>query len=376
MKISSNFDAGSIEIVSSCDHGDIQLRLRRDNAASFTQWFYFRVQGAAHQRCTFNFLNASESTYPSGWIGYQAVASYDRLYWFRVPTQYQKGILKIDHVPLSGSIYYAYFEPYSYDQHLNFIGQTQDSCLCKVSDLGFTVQQRDLNLLTIGNEVASNIKIWIIARQHPGETMAAWFIEGMTNRLLNRKDTISQALLQRATFYIVPNMNPDGSVLGNLRTNAAGANLNREWASPSAETSPEVLAVRNKIQTTGVDLFLDIHGDENLPYVFLAGAEGVPAWDKRMEFLAEQFRQHLLLANPDYQTEQGYPRKAPGKANMSIATNWICEHFGCLAFTLEMPFKDNANLPDHHFGWSRQRSLKLGEAILSPIYATSQYLRA
>ena len=49
---------------------------------------------------------------------------------------------------------------------------------------------------------------------------------------------IAQRLLQHAVFYVVPNMNPDGSVRGNLRTNAAGANLNREWMTPSLETSP------------------------------------------------------------------------------------------------------------------------------------------
>lgn len=233
MKISSNFDAGSIEIVSADNYEDIQLRIRRDNAAEFAQWFYFRVQGAAYQHCTFNFLNASESAYPDGWIDYQAVASYDRINWFRVPTHYENGVMTIDHVPLSGSIYYAYFEPYSYDQHLNLIGQAQGSGLCQVSDLGFTVQQRDINLLTIGHEVESDLKIWIIARQHPGETMAEWFIEGLLNRLLDPQDPTSRALLDRATFYVVPNMNPDGSVLGNLRTNAAGANLNREWAAPA-----------------------------------------------------------------------------------------------------------------------------------------------
>lgn len=40
-------------------------------------------------------------------------------------------------------------------------------------------------------------------------------------------------------------MNPDGSWRGHLRTNASGANLNREWLEPSKERSPEVLAVRN-----------------------------------------------------------------------------------------------------------------------------------
>ena len=48
-------------------------------------------------------------------------------------------------------------------------------------------------------------------------------------------------------------MNPDGSRRGHLRTNAAGSNLNREWQEPSAEKSPEVLCVRDKIEQTGLD---------------------------------------------------------------------------------------------------------------------------
>ena len=39
----------------------------------------------------------------------------------------------------------------------------------------------------------------------------------------------------------VPNMNPDGSYRGHLRTNASGANLNREWKNPTLERSPEVM---------------------------------------------------------------------------------------------------------------------------------------
>ncbi len=35
-------------------------------------------------------------------------------------------------------------------------------------------------------------------------------------------------------------MNPDGTWRGHLRTNAVGSNLNREWAEPTLERSPEV----------------------------------------------------------------------------------------------------------------------------------------
>ena len=65
-------------------------------------------------------------------------------------------------------------------------------------------------------------------------------MQGLLNRLLDQHDGLSKKLLRDAVFYVIPNMNPDGTWRGHLRTNAAGANLNREWAHPTAEQSPEV----------------------------------------------------------------------------------------------------------------------------------------
>jgi murein tripeptide amidase MpaA len=59
------------------------------------------------------------------------------------------------------------------------------------------VQGRDINLLTIGHEVESDLKIWVTARQHPGETMAEWFVEGFLNRLLDPLDATSRACWTR-----------------------------------------------------------------------------------------------------------------------------------------------------------------------------------
>ncbi|HFC8543013.1 M14 family metallopeptidase [Neisseria weaveri] len=375
MKISTQFDAGSVIVTDLTDPSNIRLKIRADNASEFAQWFYFRLQGAAYQNCVMHFENAAEAAYPSGWEEYQAVASYDRQNWFRVPTRYENGVLTIEHTPLSNSVYYAYFEPYSYEQHLNLLGEAQGSGLCQIDDLGSTIQGRDINLLTIGNQAASDLKIWITARQHPGETMAEWFIEGFLGRLLDPQDPTARTLLDRATFYIVPNMNPDGSVLGNLRTNAAGANLNREWLEPTVEYSPEVYYVREKMQQTGVDMFLDIHGDEAIPFIFVAGTEGVPSYNERIANLESQFKEALATASPDFQDEYGYDKDAPGQANLSMATAWVGENFKCLAYTLEMPFKDNNNLPDDDFGWNGQRSLRLGEAMLSAVLAVLPKLR-
>jgi murein tripeptide amidase MpaA len=38
-----------------------------------------------------------------------------------------------------------------------------------------------------------------------------------------------------------------------------------------------------------------------------------------------------------------------------------------LSLTLEMPFKDNANLPDERVGWNGERSAALGASMLQAI---------
>ena len=163
-------------------------------------------------------------------------------------------------------------------------------------------------------------------------------------------------------------MNPDGSRRGHLRTNAAGVNLNREWHDPSAERSPEVLCVRNAMDETGVDFAMDIHGDEAIPANFLAGFEGIPSITDRQSELFKLFSDTLERLSPDFQTAKGYEVSAPGQANLSMSTAQLAERYGAIAMTLEMPFKDNEDLPDPEFGWSPGRSMKLAEACLAALH--------
>lgn len=95
-------------------------------------------------------------------------------------------------------------------------------------------------------------------------------MEGFLGRLLDKSDAVARKLLSKCDFYVVPNLNLDGSVRGYLRTNAAGKNLNREWKTPSAETSPEVYHCQASMRQTGCDFCLDVHSEEELEYVFLS----------------------------------------------------------------------------------------------------------
>merc|ERR1712130_1097047 len=138
------------------------------------------------------------------------------------------------------------------------------------------------DLLIVGEPGKDKKSVWIIARQHPGESMAEWFMEGFLDELTDPHNAFSTRALKHAVFYVVPNINPDGAIRGHSRTNATGANLNREWAKPTMEHSPEVKLVKDKMSETDVDFFLDVHGDEEIPFNFLAGIEGIPAFDDHL----------------------------------------------------------------------------------------------
>ena len=233
-----------------------------------------------------------------------------------------------------------------------------------------------------------------------GETMASYFFEGILERLLDVTDSACMKLLEDATLYCVPNMNPDGSARGHLRTNAGGQNLNREWAAPTAEGCPEVLCVRNKMEEVGVDYCLDVHGDEGTPYNYVVCC---PAWTDRLAGLQDIFWGDWRTSTPDFspaassrveELGEGEALAAAirgdidgvaggsditglvgGAANLTMCPTWLAWKFDCLAMTLELPFKDNAEFPQPGTAWSGDRSVSLGKSVIEPMLRSLPHLR-
>ncbi len=359
ISISADFDGGNIDVIS-LSGGNAELTIRKDRHSEFYQWFYFRVDGAGGVPLTLRITNCGGSAYPMGWPGYRACASNDDAEWTRADTSYADGVLTIRHMPKGERIWFAYFAPYPESRHKALVERLSARSHVGHSVLARTLDGRPIDRLTIGT---GNRQVWLYARQHPGETMAEWWMEGALD-LLASDDPVAVGLREKATFHVIPNMNPDGSARGHLRTNAAGVNLNREWANPSLERSPEVWHVRAAMDETGVDFAIDVHGDEAIPYVFMAGFDGIPAWTHRQGALYTRFITDLAARTPDFQTKHGYPVAGAGKANLSMSTNQLAERFGAVSMTLEMPFKDNDDAPDPVRGWSPARSAQLGRDCL------------
>lgn len=369
--IDSAFDSGNIKVERIVSPGEIVLTIRKDAGSDFYQWFHFRLSGARGQRCIIRIVDLNGSAFAGGWPGYRACMSTDRQRWLRVPTQFDSksasGTLTITITPDADQVWLAYFAPYSLERHHDLIARTAICPGVRADVLGRSIDGRPIDRLVIGDGPAT---IWLYGRQHPGESMAEWWMDGVLARLTDAGDPVARKLRLLATIHIVPNMNPDGSVRGHLRTNAAGVNLNREWAAPSLEKSPEVLCVRGAMDAVGCDIAMDVHGDEAIPQVFIAGFEGIPSITERQLAMLGSFKSRLARISQDFQTARGYPKARPGTANLAMSTNQLAERFGCLAMTLEMPFKDNDDLPCADFGWSPARSQHLGRDCLAAMLET------
>jgi murein tripeptide amidase MpaA len=219
-------------------------------------------------------------------------------------------------------------------------------------DLGNTVDGRDLNVVVVGDPAAEK-KVWIIARQHPGETMAEWLVEGLLGALLDQANPIARSILEKVLY---------NRAEYESRWRCAWQSAHECWRCQSeprmddAITGNQPGSIPRKKQDSRNRLrsVLDIHGDEALPYVFVAGSEMIEGFTEKQAKEQQVFVDSFCAASPDFQTKFGYEASKYNEDMLKLA-KYIGHTFKCVSLTLELPFKDNANLPDaNRMGWCSQ----------------------
>jgi murein tripeptide amidase MpaA len=401
MQIATDFEGGRIELRASstsarasqplserrpgAEEHRVVLAIPPDAKANFRQWFAFDAIGAPGAVQRFSIENAGDCTWGDGFGGlYKVFASYDEEHWFRVETTYANKRLSFHHTPSSGGrVRYAYYPPYTSARLARSLVSVRTSPLasagmasCKplvTTARGAQLHHVEIGRVEIGRVEIGRVEIgaestmkhvWVIAQQHSGEAMAGWFAEGLIERLL-ADDATARAVRERARVHIVPRMNPDGCALGNHRTNEAGLDLNREWGTLETK-SVEVKAVRDAMKASGAAMFLDVHGDERLPYVFAQPSDRYAGRAPRVLELEERFGEIMRKHDASFQTEHHYPLVQRDKPNRAIASTWAQTELGAIAFTLEMPFTDAKNAPSPE-GWSPERAKALGSAFVDAL---------
>ncbi|WP_413712209.1 M14-type cytosolic carboxypeptidase [Rhizobium sp. Rhizsp82] len=371
-KISSNFDSGRIKVIDESDWAAMRLAILPDREGSDEfMGFYFAATGAKGRDCHYTLEDAGKSRWSRGFKDYRIVASYDRKDWFRIPATFDGSSLKWSHRPEQDRVSYAYHAPYTETERFSLIERCAASPLAKVESLGKTLEGRSIDLVTVGKPGPGKKSCWVLARQHPGESMTEFAAEALLDRLIDTADPLSQSLLERAVFYVVPNMNPDGSIKGFHRYNAGYVDLNRSWSTTTVEESPETWFVRERMRQTGVHFCYDIHGDESNHHPWPVRPVGVPSWSNKQATLLKRFEDALLVASPNYTPDLPKPNydHAPGTDPLAMAISWTAETFGCVSFIIELPFLDDIFHPDERNGWSPRRSRLFGAASLEALAA-------
>jgi murein tripeptide amidase MpaA len=364
IQVDASMHGGSIEVLRAGARGPVELALRADTAADIRQWFCFDVACAKPRELVVR--GVSGATYPTGFDDYAAMVSFDGRSWSRAPTERDGDDLVIVHEPLGPTARYAYFAPYSEERLERRLRKLARATGAELSSLGDSAEGRPLYAATLGPDDAART-LWVIARQHPGETPASWLLDGLMRRLA-REGEGGASLLGDTRLVLVPLVNPDGAAHGNMRTSATGANLNRCWIDPDDDEAPEIAALLAHIDALGADLFVDVHADEDCAWAFPAGCEGNPGYDAAIEAGEAALRSDLAGAVAEFVDAPFYDLDAPGEADLSCAANQIGERHGCVALTLELPIKSSGG-GRVRAGWSPKRAQKAGERLLDVLLA-------
>ncbi len=160
----------------------------------------------------------------------------------------------------------ATFFPFPYEQLDSWTRTTGKNPLASLRILGQSAQGRDIHELTITNsDVPDGGKrtVFILGRQHAGETAGSYELTGLVDFLLSGQPE-AQPLLDDLIWRVVPMLNPDGAALGHSRATSLLRDPNADWANDS---SVEVNIVRAHLEALalepGLDMVLDWHNQVN-----------------------------------------------------------------------------------------------------------------
>ncbi|KAM4574824.1 cytosolic carboxypeptidase 6 isoform 2-T2 [Fundulus diaphanus] len=261
------FESGNLGRVDYISDFEFDLFIRPDTCnPRFRVWFNFTVENVREtQRVIFNMVNFSKtkSLYRDGMS--PVVKSTSRPKWQRLPPKNVYYYRCPDHrrnyvmsfafcFDREDDVYqFAYCYPYTYTRLQHYLASLERRNLpyLQREQLGLSVQQRRLDLLTITNSenVSSDREkklVFLTSRVHPGESPASFVCQGVIDFLVSQHP-VAQILRDHVIFKIVPMLNPDGVYLGNYRCSLMGFDLNRHWQDPSPWAHPTLHAVKQLI---------------------------------------------------------------------------------------------------------------------------------
>lgn len=358
--VNSSFEAGALRGHQwlSPDHLVATIPGEADQAGRNHQpsWFYFSISGIQGRTLTVD-LAGLEGEYDfrthdgSGLRNMHPAYSFDNVHWehFDAVEWLEKpSRIRVRFTAAHDTIWIARIAPYTLKHLAALLESIQPSRQLTVREIGRSVQNRPLHLLTITDPAIpaeSKKTVWIMARQHAWEAGTSWVFEGAVRFLLSI-DPAAHNLRSRYVFQMVPVSDPDGVALGGVRFNRNGYDLNRNWDVSDPVKMPEIAAVKKAMedwlaQGRKIDFFLTIHNTESVDYLSGPLTAGGPVVRALAERLNASLQGSTSFHSPSGLRDHGESAPAAGRMNVDP---WVFAHTGAPAFLMELMTDPNPKL--------------------------------
>lgn len=243
MKITHNYPGASIKVIKNNEKENTIYLSLKEEANSYSHYYNFTIENSKQNEGTIYLQNIKKSPY------------------------YHE---KIKQVPYTKTTKWQPLKNYSIDENGDFIikiptNSTQEISLVPrytFQDLKEFIKKNHSHNTTIKYEpipkiIIGNPKLPAIiftARQHPGETLSSFFLEGIIKEIQN-----IPSLLEKYCFIFFPIVNTKGVETGVHRL-LDGIDYNRSWN--SKEKPFEIKCIEEELNKYKILTFIDVHNDE------------------------------------------------------------------------------------------------------------------
>jgi len=255
LRIDYNFDSGALQSYE-INGDDVRLWLFSDPQGNAYN-LHFNITNCTNRTVNFEIMNEvewdyTEDTESPTQLVYSCGNGWNRL----TDTIEQSGIYRFSHAFECNNAEISTVFAYSMENINKRIDYMHFHPLTQVETLGDNNAGANIRKIIISDTsiTTDKNKVYMIARQHPGETHGSFLMDGMMDEILSNPE-----LTQNIEWHFVPSMNPIGIGLGYTRSDEFGNDLNRQW---EETTSWQVNAVKDDLASVGygIDLFIDSHG--------------------------------------------------------------------------------------------------------------------
>ncbi|TKJ41561.1 hypothetical protein CEE37_03070 [candidate division LCP-89 bacterium B3_LCP] len=350
---STNFESGAAADLKVRQDGSIEFSIPPDPGGDQYLWFYFQVISKKKEPHRFILKNAT-GAHQTGkrWNITKPIFSADGEKWVRAQkVQYARQVsisdmsiakvFRFQSPIIAETLYVAYSYPYTNTDLRDYLGTICIDQSVEITKFGSTEEERPIPLLQIDSPREK--KIWIIGREHPGETPLSFVCEGMIQALLD--SPAGWKLRQSYGFSIVPILNVDGVENGYYYHNTGGVNLARDWEEFSSQEVQSLhSAMLHDIENGRLKLIVNLHSsnDPSKGHFFLRIPENKLSAD------------NALLQKRIFEVAGNYHPQIQGRSPVTlydlpgITGNALNEKYGVYCLYLESNYSRGADgtIPD------------------------------